>query len=66
MIDILEKAAEKAGGLTKLAAHLKVRHQSLYSWTRVPAERALEIEKLTGIPRHEMRPDLWPAPERAA
>jgi DNA-binding transcriptional regulator YdaS (Cro superfamily) len=28
----------------------------------VPAERVPEIERVTGIPRHELRPDLWPDP----
>lgn len=26
---------------------------------RVPAERAVEIERLTGIPREQLRPDLF-------
>jgi DNA-binding transcriptional regulator YdaS (Cro superfamily) len=26
---------------------------------RVPPERVAEIEKATGIPRHELRPDLY-------
>lgn len=34
---------------------------------RVPAERVLEVERKTGIPRHRLRPDLYPDPalERA-
>jgi DNA-binding transcriptional regulator YdaS (Cro superfamily) len=27
---------------------------------RVPAELVPKIEQATGIPRHELRPDLWP------
>jgi DNA-binding transcriptional regulator YdaS (Cro superfamily) len=27
---------------------------------RVPAERVLSIEAATGVPRHELRPDLYP------
>jgi DNA-binding transcriptional regulator YdaS (Cro superfamily) len=26
---------------------------------RVPPERVIEIEKATGIPRHDLRPDLY-------
>lgn len=34
---------------------------------RVPAERVLDVERQTGIPRHRLRPDLYPDPalERA-
>lgn len=60
MLQVIKDAADKAGGLGKLADGLGVRHQTFYSWRRVPAERVLEIERLTGIPRHVLRPDLWP------
>jgi transcriptional regulator with XRE-family HTH domain len=34
---------------------------------RIPAERVLEVSRLTGIPPHRLRPDIYPAPpERAA
>jgi len=33
---------------------------------RVPAERVLQIEKLTGISRYDLRPDVFgPSPEAA-
>jgi len=32
---------------------------------RIPAERAAQVEAITGIPRHELRPDIFPAPEAA-
>lgn len=32
---------------------------------RVPAERVLDVERVTGVPRHELRPDLYPAPTLA-
>lgn len=56
---------DAAGGVTALAAALGVDHSAISKWkrrTRVPHERALALEKLSGIPRHELRPDLWPAP----
>ncbi|MEH6691314.1 MAG: YdaS family helix-turn-helix protein [Pseudorhizobium pelagicum] len=66
MIRIVEEAAEKVGGIVALARELGIKHPSLHSWTRVPAERVLKIEKLTGIPRHRIRPDLYDAPLEAA
>ena len=59
MIDIVVKGAEKAGGLGKLADALGITHQSFYSWKEVPAKRVVDFERATGIPRDEIRPDLY-------
>lgn len=56
---IIARCAAEAGGLLKLADGLKIKHQSLYSWDRVPADRLIAVEALTGIPREELRPDLF-------
>jgi DNA-binding transcriptional regulator YdaS (Cro superfamily) len=61
MIEIVAKGAEKAGGLGKLADALGIRHQSFYSWKEVPPKRVVAFEKATGIPRDEIRPDLYPS-----
>jgi len=58
MIKIVEDAAEKSGGLVALASALGIKHQALYGWKRVPAERVLDMERITGIPRAQIRPDL--------
>ena len=64
MIEIVERAAEKAGGIVSLARELGLKHTAMYSWGRIPAERVLEIERITGISRFEQRPDVFgPAPE---
>ena len=63
MIDVLKKCAERVEGLPQLAALLKIRPQSFYSWKKVPAERVLDIERFTGVPRYEIRPDLYPRPD---
>jgi len=31
-----------------------------WSQRRIPAERVIAVEFATGIPRHELRPDLYP------
>lgn len=63
MITIVEHAADKAGGIVALARELGIKHTAIYSWKRVPAERVLDIERLTGISRHDQRPDIFgPAP----
>lgn len=64
MIDIVTKAAGKSGGVVALARELGIKHTALYSWTRVPAERVLDIERITGVSRHELRPDIFGQPEK--
>jgi DNA-binding transcriptional regulator YdaS (Cro superfamily) len=54
---------ERVGGQSALAALLGIKQQSIYEWVkrkRIPAERVVEIESATGIPRHDLRPDLYP------
>src|SRR5262249_17035047 len=54
-------AAKAAGGVPALARLLGVREQTPYQWgrTRIPADRIIEIERLTGVPRELLRPDLY-------
>lgn len=54
-----------AGGPAKLARQLGLHHTTVLGWRRVPAERALAVEAITGIPRHKLRPDIYPPPESA-
>jgi len=55
------------GLLTKLTKGLGFASRSAISqWDRVPAERIVEIERITGIPRHQLRPDLWLPPSDQA
>ncbi|MBT9373413.1 Cro/CI family transcriptional regulator [Rhizobium sp. CSW-27] len=63
MIEIVRKGAEQAGGVVSLARELGIKHTSLYRWARVPAARALEFERITGISRHDLRPDVYGAKE---
>lgn len=58
-IPTLAEAVTRAGSVAKLAAMLGVSRQLIYKWKRVPAERVREIERLTGVPRETLRPDLY-------
>lgn len=66
----LSKAIEVAGGQSALGRLIGVRQQAIYSWVhgtgRAPAERVLAIEKATGVPRHELRPDIYPREDRCS
>lgn len=59
----LERAIEKAGSPAALARHLGITAQALSQWKQVPMLRVLQVERATGIPRHELRPDLYPPAE---
>lgn len=49
------------GSRARLAAEIGITPGAVSQWERVPVERLLEIERVTGIPRSELRPDLYPA-----
>ena len=55
------------GSQAEVARKCGVSPQAITKWlSRIPAERVLEVEKATGLPRHELRPDLYPPEESAA
>lgn len=61
------KAIELAGGPSALSRQIGVTPQAISQWRRVPPERVLDVERITGISRHELRPDIYgPAPEQKA
>jgi DNA-binding transcriptional regulator YdaS (Cro superfamily) len=55
----LQRAIKKAGGVKKLAEALECSPPAIYQWDKVPVERAIQIERLTGISRQELRPDIF-------
>ena len=69
MKSALKTAIERAGGQVQLGQAIGVSQQRISYWLRkhmVPAEYCLPIEAATGVSRHDLRPDLWPAPQEAA
>ncbi len=59
----LSRAIKEAGGLTKLAASLNVSKQAVAQWDKVPPLRVLDVERASGVSRHDLRPDLYPVEE---
>jgi DNA-binding transcriptional regulator YdaS (Cro superfamily) len=49
----------------ELARCLGVDKGTVSKWNRglIPAERIVEIERITGIPREKLRPDLFKRPK---
>lgn len=63
----LARAIQIAGGQLPLARKIGASQSSVWEWLNrsrrgVPAEWAGKIEEVTGIGRHELRPDVFPDP----
>lgn len=56
----LQAAINAMGGVGALARALGISQPAVSTWQRVPAERVIPVEALTGIPRATLRPDLYP------
>jgi hypothetical protein len=50
------------GSLTVMADAIGVTPQAISHWKKVPVQRVAQVEKVTGIPRHLLRPDVFDAP----
>jgi uncharacterized protein (DUF2252 family) len=62
----MRELREERGLLSKIAIGIGVKPQAVHQWDVVPLERVLEVERVTGKPRHELRPDFFHAPGSAA
>lgn len=72
---IVKRAIKAAAGPAKLAREITqlakargkpdevISLQAVSQWTRIPVDRVRDVEQITGIPRHELRPDIYDPPE---
>ena len=60
--EALDKAIQKAGGVSALALELGITRQAISQWDEVPPLQVLAVERASGVPRHELRPDIFGAP----
>lgn len=54
-----DRAVAAAGSESELARRLEIRVQSVQQWVRIDDKWLLEVERVTGVPREELRPDLY-------
>lgn len=59
----LKAVLERADGPTKLAHGLGISTAAVSQWQKVPAKRVGRVSEITGLAPHEIRPDLFKAPE---
>jgi len=55
----LELAIAAAGGAPVLAKKLGLSKQAVYQWRACPPKQVLTVEKLTGVSRYDLRPDIY-------
>jgi len=59
-------AITKLGGPSAAGRALGISSQAVGQWRRVPSERVLQVERLTGVSRHDLRPDIYgPKPDQS-
>jgi TorA maturation chaperone TorD len=62
----LGEAIRVAGGVGALARKIGIAQPSVSNWERIPAERVLSVEAVTGVSRAILRPDLYVGPTETA
>jgi len=55
----LRLAINAVGTRYRLAMLLGIRPASVLKWERVPLARILDVERVTGVDRTKLRPDLY-------
>ena len=65
-MDGMSMIRARRGQISRIGEALGINQSAVSGWKRVPAERVPDVERVTGIPRHLLRPDLWEPPALAA
>ena len=56
---IVQYFMKDRGRAYQLAIALNIKPQAVYQWKRTPIERVRDVERITGISRHILRPDIY-------
>jgi DNA-binding transcriptional regulator YdaS (Cro superfamily) len=65
-MDAIDMLREAGWGPVRLSKELGIKPQAVSQWKQVPADRVLEVERLTKISRHQLRPDVFGERESVA
>ena len=55
----IRSIAKPVGGIVAMSKALGLSRGAVSQWDKVPAERLLDVERVTGVPREKLRPDLF-------
>ena len=58
-MDVLRRIRATRGLLAKIAKECGITPGAVSMWKQIPAERVVDIERITEIPREQLRPDLY-------
>lgn len=60
-IDILKNSGWRPSRLAKALSNIgtSISPQAISQWDEVPADRVVAVSEVTGIPRQQLRPDLY-------
>lgn len=61
-----ELLRQERGRIALVAKGLGINPGAVSQWKEIPPTRVPAVSKITGIPRHELRPDLHEGPEAGA
>lgn len=56
---VIGVAAKKLGGIVALSEALGLSRGAASQWREIPIDHVARLEKLTGIPREVLRPDVF-------
>lgn len=64
VLSVVDSKKRSIKSRSQLAKALGIKRQAINGWSKVPAERVLEIEDLLNVPAWRMRPDLYRRPKK--
>jgi DNA-binding transcriptional regulator YdaS (Cro superfamily) len=62
----VKRVFEKAGGAAELARKLGISRAAVAQWKQVPIQRVAEVERITGVSRYRLRPDIFGSKDKAS
>lgn len=62
----VDAAIKAAGTRRNLAKALGISYEAVRLWHEIPLKRVTQVADITGLSKHQLRPDVFDAPEGRA